>query len=197
MDLVTGLLRPQAGEVYIDDMAMATIDLGRWRRQIGYVPQDNLLLHDSVLMNVTLGDPAFGPVDVEYAYVRRVPGRSSPGCLTVYTRGLVSGGPGLAGQCQRIMLARALVHWPTLLILDEATTALDPATEAEICSTLRQLVGDGTILAVSHQPAILDVADRVYRIQDGRAVPVVNHQPGAVTKMPVPATRRGTALIWG
>ena len=183
VDLVTGLLRPQAGEVYIDDMAMATIDLRRWRRQIGYVPQDNLLLHDSVLMNVTLGDPAFGPVDVEYAlraagawaFVTRMPDG-------IHTRVGERGARLSGGQCQRIMLARALVHRPTLLILDEATTALDPATEAEICSTLRQLVGDVTILAVSHQPAILDVADRVYRIQDGRAVPVVNHQPGAVTK---------------
>ena len=69
-----------------------------------------------------------------------------------------------------------------LLILDEATTALDPPTEAAICLTLRQLVGDTTILAVSHQPAMLNVADRVYRIQDGGAVRLVNGELGAVTK---------------
>jgi ATP-binding cassette subfamily C protein len=67
------------------------------------------------------------------------------------------------------MIARALVHHPRLLILDEATTALDPQSEAAICETLRKLRGEQTILAISHQPALLDAADRAYRLQDGRA----------------------------
>ncbi len=183
VDLVIGLIRPQAGEVYIDDVPMAQIDLSHWRRQIGYVPQDNLLLHDTVFMNVTLGDPALGPADAEYAlraadaweFVTRL----SDGLHTfVGERGMRLSG----GQRQRLLLARALVHRPALLILDEATTALDPPTEAAICLTLRQLVGDTTILAVSHQPAMLNVADRVYRIQDGGAVRLVNGELGAVTK---------------
>ncbi|MEE9149645.1 MAG: ABC transporter ATP-binding protein [Candidatus Tectomicrobia bacterium] len=183
VDLVTGLLQPQAGEVYIDNVPMAKLDLRHWRHQIGYVPQDNLLLHDTVFMNVTLGDPALGPTEAEYAlraadaweFITRMP----DGIHTfVGERGTRLSG----GQRQRIMLARALVHRPALLILDEATTALDPPTEAAICSTLQQLVGDMTILAVSHQSAVLDVADRVYRIQDGGAVRLVNSQSGAVTK---------------
>jgi ATP-binding cassette subfamily C protein len=68
------------------------------------------------------------------------------------------------------MIARALVHHPRLLILDEATTALDPQSEAAICETLRKLRGEQTILAISHQPALLDAADRAYRLQDGRAL---------------------------
>jgi ATP-binding cassette subfamily C protein len=59
------------------------------------------------------------------------------------------------------------VHKPKLLILDEATTALDPATEAAICATLRDLRGALTILAISHQAAILEASDRAYRLQDG------------------------------
>lgn len=174
VDLVTGLIRPQRGEIYIDDVPITHIDLVHWRRQIGYVPQDNLLLHDTVAINVTLGDPALSLVDAEYAlraagaweFVTSLP----EGLHTlVGERGARLSG----GQRQRIMLARALVHRPALLILDEATTALDPPTEAAICATLRQLVGDMTILAVSHQSAILDVADRVYRIQNGTAVAVV------------------------
>jgi len=74
-----------------------------------------------------------------------------------------------------------LVHRPALLILDEATAALDPPTEAAICATLRQLVGDMTILAVSHQPAILEVADRVYQIQDAGAVLLEGGQSGDIT----------------
>ena len=80
------------------------------------------------------------------------------------------GGKLSGGQRQRIMIARALVHHPRLLILDEATTALDPQSEAAICETLRKLRGEQTILAISHQPALLDAADRAYRLQDGRAL---------------------------
>ena len=174
VDVVTGLLHPQAGEVTIDNTPLAQIDLRQWRRQIGYVPQDNLLLHDTIFMNITLGDSTLRPADAADAL--RAAGiwefvESLPAGLAsiVGERGMRLSG----GQRQRIMIARALVHRPKLLILDEATTSLDPQTEAGICTTLQQLVGDMTILAVSHQSALLDVADRVYRIQHGTAVPVV------------------------
>jgi ATP-binding cassette, subfamily C, bacterial len=74
------------------------------------------------------------------------------------------------GQRQRIAIARALVHRPSLLILDEATAALDPASEADIYETVRSLRGRTTILAISHQPGLLKVADRVYRLNAGRVV---------------------------
>jgi ATP-binding cassette subfamily C protein len=61
------------------------------------------------------------------------------------------------------------VHKPQLLILDEATSALDPASEADICKTLRQLGTKLTILAISHQTALLDEADRAYRLEDSIA----------------------------
>jgi ABC-type bacteriocin/lantibiotic exporter with double-glycine peptidase domain len=67
---------------------------------------------------------------------------------------------------------RAIVRKPKLLVLDEATTALDPKTETAICQTLRKLRGENTILAISHQTAVLEVADRAYQIQDGAVIPV-------------------------
>jgi ABC-type multidrug transport system fused ATPase/permease subunit len=73
------------------------------------------------------------------------------------------------GQRQRLAIARALVHSPDLLVLDEATTALDPATEAEICRTLRHLAGERTILAISHQPRIAEIADMVVEVSAGTA----------------------------
>ena len=72
------------------------------------------------------------------------------------------------GQRQRIALARALVHRPTLLILDEVTSALDPASEDAIVANIRELAGRLTVLVITHQPAWVAPADRVYRLAEGR-----------------------------
>ncbi|MCK5295559.1 MAG: ABC transporter ATP-binding protein, partial [Alphaproteobacteria bacterium] len=67
-----------------------------------------------------------------------------------------------------IAIARALVRKPKLLVLDEATTALDPETEAAICDTICSLAPDVTVFAISHQPAITKVADRTYYLENGK-----------------------------
>lgn len=167
VDLVCGLLRPQGGEVLVDAVPMGRMDVKFWRRQIGYVPQDAVLLHDSILANVTLGDSSIGEAEAEDAlraagaweFVAAMP----DGMRTIVgERGSRLSG----GQRQRIAIARALAHRPALLILDEATSALDPESERAICSTLMGLRGRVTLLAISHQPALVEVVDRVYRIQD-------------------------------
>ncbi len=178
-DLIIGLLRPQEGEIWIDDLPMAQVDIRKWRRMIGYVPQEVLLLHDTLFANVSLGDKRFGKKDVEDAvrwagawdFVCTLP----QGIHTVVgERGSMISG----GQRQRIAIARALVSKPKLLILDEATTALDPETEAEICDTLRKLRGEVTILAISHQTAILEAAEVAYRLENGQAVLIKNTLEG-------------------
>jgi ATP-binding cassette subfamily C protein len=170
LDLVVGLVRPQGGKVLLDGVDLAQIDMRAWRRMIGYVPQENLLLHDTVARNVSLGDAEIGSDDVEYAlraaglwpFVAGLP----EGVHTVVgERGARFSG----GQRQRVMIARALAHRPKLLILDEATASLDPDTEAELCETLLLLRGEITILAISHQRALVDAADRVYRLEKGGA----------------------------
>jgi len=167
-DLVIGLIKPTRGRVLIDGSPLDELDMAAWRRSIGYVPQESLLLHDSVMHNVTLGAEGLDESDVEQAlkasgawdFVTRMPeGIHS----IVGERGARLSG----GQRQRIMIARAMAHHPKLLILDEATSALDPATEQAICETLTTLKRNITILAVSHQSALAKIADRVYRLSKG------------------------------
>jgi ATP-binding cassette, subfamily C, bacterial len=169
-DLITGLVWPTGGRVSIDGVPLDELNLGAWRRQVGYVPQDLPMLHDSVRRNVTLGDPSLDDAAVETAlrlagaweFVAGLPGGLD---ASVGERGaLVSG-----GQRQRISIARALVHEPRLLIFDEATAALDAESEAAVWETIVSLRGRTTVVAISHHPHLASVADCVYRIADGRA----------------------------
>jgi len=170
-DLIIGLIRPQQGEILIDNVPLEQVDLRQWRRMIGYVPQESVLLHETVLWNVTLGDPEVTEADVEAAlraagaweFVAELPQKIHS---SVAERGTALSG----GQRQRIAIARALARRPKLLILDEVTNSLDPQTEAAICRTLQDLRGGLTILAISHQPAVVDAADKIYRIQNGEAI---------------------------
>jgi len=169
VDLVTGMLRPQQGEVWIDDLPLARINLNSWRRMIGYIPQETILLHDTVLNNVTLGDPALTEVDAKEA-LRAAGAWEFVNAMPLAMQSIVGerGGKLSGGQRQRIAIARALVHKPELLILDEATSGLDPESETAVCDTLQQLRGALTILAISHQSALVKIADKAYHIQDGR-----------------------------
>jgi ATP-binding cassette subfamily C protein len=172
-DLIIGLLQPREGAVLIDDVPLSTVDLARWRSMLGYVPQDALLMHDSIALNVTLGDPDLTAADVDAAlraagaheFVAALPQGTE---TVVGERGLRLSG----GQRQRIALARALAHKPALLILDEATTALDRATEAGMCETFGRLRGRMTILAICHHGRLIEMADHVYRVDGGTIVPV-------------------------
>ncbi len=169
VDLVIGLLRPQSGAVRIDNQPLSELDIKAWRHMIGYVPQENLLLHDSILHNVTLGDPEVSDDDA----VQALKAAGAWEFIEHLPQGIAStvgerGGKLSGGQRQRIMIARALVHKPRLLILDEATSALDPANEAAIGQTMQTLRGELTILAISHQTALVNAADRVYRLEKGQ-----------------------------
>ncbi len=172
-DLITGLIRPEVGEIYIDGVPLGQLDLREWRQLIGYVPQEILMLHDSVAKNVSLGDPNLTPEDIERAlrdagaweFVSELPGGVD---CSVGERGMRLSG----GQRQRIAIARALVHGAKLLILDEATTALDPKSEAFVWAAVEALRGRATVLAISHQPALTGVADRIYRIIDGKCTEI-------------------------
>jgi ATP-binding cassette subfamily C protein len=176
-DLIIGLIEPEQGDVLIDGVPLGRLDARAWRTMIGYVPQETFLWHETVRLNVTLGDRALGDADVAAALRAAGAWDFASGLpegidTVVGERGLRISG----GQRQRIALARALVRKPRLLVLDEATTGLDPATEAEICVTLRELSRSVTIVAIAHYGPLVEVADRVYRVQDG-GIELVRSRP--------------------
>ncbi len=169
IDLVAGLLHPDTGRILIDDLDLVEIDHRRWRRMIGYVPQDPLLVNDTVIRNLTLGDPELSAADAEralrmadaWAFISTLP----EGMETVLGE---RGGRLSGGQRQRLAIARALIHRPSLLILDEATSNLDHESEGAVIATVNQLKGQLTMLAVSHDDALVDAADIVIQLKDGR-----------------------------
>jgi ATP-binding cassette subfamily C protein len=170
VDLTIGLLQPGSGRVSVDGQSLAETDLRAWRRQIGYVPQDTVLLHGSIRDNVTLGDPELDDDAVQRAleeagawdFIDALP----EGLDTVVGE---RGGKLSGGQRQRVVIARALINRPRLLILDEATSALDPESEAAVRQTMEALKGRLTLLAISHNRGMIDAADHLYRLRDGAA----------------------------
>jgi ABC-type transport system involved in cytochrome bd biosynthesis fused ATPase/permease subunit len=153
------------------------VDLAVWRREIGYVPQENLLLHSSVRRNVTLGDDSVPEEEVERALRSAgaweiIQAMEQGGDTVVGERGTRLS----SGQRQRIMIARALLWHPRLLILDEATSSLDPDSDRAIAATLRELAGELTVVVVAHHSALTELADRVHRVERGG---IAEEAPGA------------------
>jgi ATP-binding cassette subfamily C protein len=190
LDLLCALLVAQDGRISVDGQALAELQRRSWRRMIGYVTQETLLLHDSVLANVTLGEPSLTEADAEHALRQAGAWEFVQGLEQgVHTRVGERGGQLSGGQRQRIIIARALAHRPGLLILDEATSALDAESEADICATLKALTPQMTIIAVSHRPRLIEVADKVVELVEGKFItvttghgdlprPVLNHGTG-------------------
>ena len=173
IDLVMGLYLPDAGRVTVDGVPLAEIDVQRWRGMIGYVPQELLLFNDTVMANVTLGDPALGEAEVKAAletagawdFVARLPAGLEE---SVGEKGAKISG----GQRQRVAMARALVTNPRLLILDEVTSALDPETAIQLAREIKGLTRSVAVVVVSHRPEFMDIADRIYRVESGTVEPV-------------------------
>jgi ABC-type multidrug transport system fused ATPase/permease subunit len=184
VDVILGLLTPQAGTIRADGVDIQT-NLRGWQDQIGYVPQSIYLTDDSLRRNVAFGIPEAA---IDEAAVRRAIAAaqlegfvaSLPHGLdtTVGERGVQLSG----GQRQRIGIARALYHDPALLVLDEATSALDGATEHGVMEAVRALHGTKTVLIVAHRLSTIAHCDRLYRMAEGRIVE--QGVPAALTGAP-------------
>jgi len=169
--LLSGLIEPEEGAILIDGVDLRQIDPSDVRRNIGIMLQETWLFSGSVKENLQMGFYEYD--DTHILNIAKVSGvddfvSSHP---QGYDLELKERGEGLSGgQRQSINLARALLHEPSLLILDEPTSSMDTGTEKGVIARLKQWSGDRTVIMVTHRNTLLELADRVLVIDQGQVV---------------------------
>ena len=164
IDVIMGLSKAYRGQILCDGYDITEAELFR-NIKIGYVPQSIFLMDDSVLNNISLGKPAFDKKNFQDIlsisqlkdFVENLPNKQNS---IIGENGIKISG----GQKQRIGIARALYNDPSLLILDEATNALDYETEKEIISAIVNSKKNMTIIIITHRQSILNYCNKVYKI---------------------------------
>lgn len=170
--LLLRLYSPDEGKITIARKA-SEVDAAAWRACIAYVPQNPRLFRGTIAENIAIGKENAAPHEIEAAaraaeihdYIQSLPEK--------YQTQLSEDGGNLSGgQRQRIAIARALVKKADILLLDELTSALDGESEAKIMQTIRRLSVGHTVLVIAHREAVLDYADKVFKLEAGAIVPV-------------------------
>jgi ABC-type multidrug transport system fused ATPase/permease subunit len=167
--LLTRLVEPVSGRILLGDTPLQTVDPDIWRSMIAMASQDLELVDGTILENIAYGRPDAPRADIEQAARLAeahdfITGLSHGYHTVVGYRGINLS----AGQRQRIALARALVRDPEILILDEATNAVDGLSEAAILATLKQRAGRSTTIVISHHRATIEFCDEVVVLRDGK-----------------------------
>lgn len=173
LNALLGFVQPADGRVRIGGADLTSLDLAQWHARVAWVPQHPHLYAGTIAENVRLARPDADDTAVQRA-LRDAGALEFVDALPEGT-GTVLGedGAGLsAGQRQRLALARAFLADRPVLLLDEPTAALDGATEAEVVAAVRRLAEGRTVLLVVHRPALLEVADRVVRLEEPTPVAV-------------------------
>ncbi len=174
VQLLTGLLPPAAGSIRLDGVNLDELGVAELRQSVATAFQEAFLFGDSVAENILLGaDPAELAPAAALAGVTGFAERLPDGFDTVVgERGATLSG----GQRQRVALARALARRPRLLLLDDATSAVDPTTEANILASLRHHLSGTTTVIVASRPSTIALADEVLYLEGGRVVAQGRHE---------------------
>jgi len=176
VSLIMKFYEPQAGRILIDGVDLRTIENHGLRRQVGFVPQEVILFPGTVLDNLRLFDETVPEAKVHDA-ARRA--RIHDKILQFpqgYATNLIERGVNLSlGERQLLAFARALVFDPEILILDEATSSVDPHTEHLIQEGLEELLKGRTAIIIAHRLATIQMVDRIVVVHKGRIVQQGNH----------------------
>jgi ATP-binding cassette, subfamily B, bacterial PglK len=170
VDVILGLLIPQQGDLQVDNHSIYP-HLAAWQNLIGYIPQSIFLLDDSIEKNIAFGIPEH-LIDrqqlqqaIQAAQLEELIERLPQGMKTIVgERGVLLSG----GQRQRIGIARALYHGREILVLDEATAALDNETESLVTEAISSLAGTKTMIIIAHRLTTVEHCDRIYELQRGQ-----------------------------
>lgn len=172
VDVILGLLIPQTGDILVDDRSVYD-NLRSWQNLIGYIPQSIYLIDDTIEKNIAFGvpehliDPQKLHKAIKAAQLAEVIDALPDGVKTmVGERGVRLSG----GQRQRVGIARALYHEREILVLDEATAALDNETESLVTEAIKSLSGTKTMIIIAHRLTTVEHCDRIYMLYGGRIV---------------------------
>lgn len=170
-NMISGLIRPDSGEVYIDNVPMAQYNLNTFRDTVGYISQEPVVFNDTIFNNITFwSEPT--PDNIKRfkevlqmaslnAFVEALPDKEE---TRLGDNGILISG----GQRQRISIARELFKHTEVLIFDEATSALDSETEKIIQENIEQLRGNRTIVLIAHRLSTIKEADTIYLLEKGK-----------------------------
>ncbi|MGH8945790.1 MAG: ABC transporter ATP-binding protein [Acidimicrobiia bacterium] len=175
--LATRLMDPSDGTVTVGGIDLRKVRFDSLRDRVVMVPQDGLLFRGSIADNVAMGSPTATEADLLATFERLGLG----GWLEELPAGLATpvgerGGSLSVGERQLVTLARAAIADPELLVLDEATSAVDPATEVRISRALGELISSRTVVTIAHRLSTAETADRVLVFDEGRIVQDGSHR---------------------
>ena len=179
IDIILGLLEPQEGVLYIDGKTITNFNRKNWQKNLGYVPQSIYLLDDTIRNNIAFG---IDPIKIDEESIINaskmanlhtfISNELEKGYSTVIgERGIRLSG----GQRQRIGIARAVYHDPSVLILDEATNALDSLTENTIIEAIKNMAHKKTIILVAHRITTVVNSDIIYFMDNGQIIDQGNY----------------------
>ena len=167
LDLITGILKPVKGEIFISGINISNINLGSWRRNIGIVMQDNFFKNDTIIENITLGEKFIDRRKINNClemanaleFVEKLPNGINE---IMFDRGMRLSG----GERQKLALARALYSNPQILIMDEPSNGLDQSSEKEFIYTIKKLIGKIIVIIISHKPEVVNLCERVLILEN-------------------------------
>lgn len=189
VDIILGLLTPESGDIQVDHQSIYG-NLRSWQNLVGYVPQFIFLIDDTLERNIAFGVPE-DQIDsarlqqaVDSAQLSELVYQLPLGLQTmVGERGVLLSG----GQRQRVGIARALYHEREILVLDEATAALDQETESLVTDAIRSLSGTKTMIIIAHRLSTLEHCDRLYVLEQGTIVKSGSYQDVVLAKSAIAA----------